>query len=158
MHIPAFIAGLLLGPVSGLVVGAGSPVMSLLLTGRPPLYLAVPMMFEIATYGIVAGLLRLRIESACRRAGRRGGALSRLLPLQATLIVAMIAGRIVWLAVVVWLAPVIGIRGRSVALALGAIGAGWIGIALQLVLIPAIVRVLEVGRSVTARIEPDAEA
>ena len=146
MHLPAFIAGLLLGPVSGLVVGAGSPLMSLLLTGRPPIYLAVPMMFEIATYGIVAGLLRPRIESVFHRATGTDGTLAGILPLHVTLIAAMLAGRIVWLAVVVWLAPVIGISGRSVALALGAIGAGWIGVAIQLALIPAIVRVLEAGR------------
>ena len=35
MHLPTFVAGLILGPLSGLVVGVGSPVVSSLLTGMP---------------------------------------------------------------------------------------------------------------------------
>jgi hypothetical protein len=60
-----------------------------------------------------------------------------------SLIVAMVAGRIVWLAVVVWLAPVIGIDARTVAVAAGALGAGWIGMVVQIALIPPIVRAIE---------------
>jgi hypothetical protein len=55
----------------------------------------------------------------------------------------MLAGRVVWVAVVVWLAPVIGLTARTIAMALGAIGAGWIGMVIQLALIPAIVRAIE---------------
>ena len=151
MHRPACMAGLLLGPLSGLVVGAGSPLLSLLLTGRPPVYLAVPMILELATYGVVAGLVRPRFERALRGA-------AWILPIQASLLVAMVAGRAVWLATVVWLAPLIGITGRTVALALGALGAGWIGIAIQLVLIPAIVRAIEAARGAPAGFEDRPEA
>jgi niacin transporter len=154
MHIPTFIAGLVLGPISGLIVGAGSPIVSALATGRPPVFYMVPMIFELATYGVVAGLLRPALTRAF--GGRAGGpasadvaptAVAGVSPwtpsLILTLIVAMIAGRIVWLAVVVWLAPVIGISARTVAMALGAIGAGWIGMAIQIALIPPIVRAIE---------------
>ncbi len=55
----------------------------------------------------------------------------------------MLAGRVVWIAAVVWLAPVIGLTARTIAMALGAIGAGWIGMAIQLALVPAIVRAIE---------------
>lgn len=158
MHIPAFIAGLVLGPVSGLIVGAGSPVLSALVTGRPPVYYMVPMVFELATYGVVAGLLRPALERAFRRRSRgttpKAAATSPGRPARSpgsywtpclviSLIVAMIAGRIVWLGVVVWLAPVIGISARTVAVAIGAIGAGWIGMAIQIALIPPIVRAIE---------------
>ena len=63
MHLPTFVAGLVLGPVAGLIVGAGSPMVSSLLTGMPvaPFYM-VPMVFELGTYGLVAGLLRPRLE------------------------------------------------------------------------------------------------
>jgi hypothetical protein len=137
MHIPALIAGLLLGPAAGLIVGAGSPVLSLLLTGRPPVPYMLPMLFELATYGVVAGLARPRIERVLRP----------YLALILSLLIAMLAGRAVWMAVVLWLAPVIGITARTATAALAAIGAGWIGMALQLAVIPAIVRAVERPRA-----------
>ena len=154
MHIPVFIAGLMLGPISGLIVGAGSPVLSALVTGRPPVYYMVPMIFELATYGVVAGLLRpvlarafhRRARGAIETPGAAAGAVaaSPWTPsLVATLVIAMIAGRVVWLAVVVWLAPVIGISARNVAMAIGAIGVGWVGMVIQIALIPPIVHAIE---------------
>ena len=147
MHIPTFIAGLVLGPLSGLIVGAGSPIVSAMITGRPPVFYMVPMVFELAAYGLVTGLLRPRFEALLsgrggrsaepRTSGRPAGAL--LL----TLIVAMVVGRAVWLLTVVWLAPVIGIEARTVAVALGALGAGWVGAAIQLALVPTLVRAIE---------------
>lgn len=146
MHFPALLAGLLLGPVSGLIVGAGSPLLSLLLTGRPPVPLMVPMLLELAAYGGAAGLARPWLERAlgARRAPtpqapRRRSAAAVV----GALLIAMLAGRAVWIAVVIWLAPLVGIGGRTVAAALAALGAGWIGMAVQLALIPAIVRAIE---------------
>jgi hypothetical protein len=156
MHLPVFIAGLVLGPLSGLIVGAGSPILSALITGRPTVPYMIPMLLELATYGVVAGALRPALERAFRRgsggtAPRGSGASgasrspgSYWTPcLVISLVVAMVAGRIVWLAVVVWLAPVIGITAREVAVAMGALGAGWIGMAIQIALIPPIVRAIE---------------
>jgi hypothetical protein len=150
MHIPALVAGLLLGPVAGLVVGAGSPILSLVITGRPPLPLMLPMVFELAAYGLVAGLVRARmLRAAVTAAGATGlGAARRSRsPYQPSvwvpLLAAMVAGRIVWVIVVVWAAPFIGITARSLAMGLAALGAGWVGIVVQLVLIPPIVRAIE---------------
>ena len=163
MHLPTFVAGLVLGPVAGLVVGAGSPIVSGLLTGRPTVFYMVPMIFELATYGLVAGLLRPRFAALL---GRREGseparsallassgesghadrpvpAASPLAAVSLALVCSMLAGRVVWVAAVVWLAPIIGLTARTIAMALGAIGAGWIGMAIQLALIPAIVRAIE---------------
>ncbi len=144
MHIPAFLAGLLLGPLSGLIVGAGSPLLSMLITGRPPVFLMLPMFFELATYGLVAGLLRPRFERLL------GGAAKELAPPRRSpaavvfaLIGAMIAGRAVWVLVVVWLAPFLGIEARGLTAALAALGAGWIGMIIQLILIPSIVAAIE---------------
>jgi hypothetical protein len=162
MHLPTFVAGLVLGPVAGLVVGAGSPILSALLTGRPSVFYMVPMIFELSTYGLVAGLLRPRLCAIAARRNRGADvspaagagvapALGRDRPTTCgyaasvwlSLLGAMIAGRIVWIAVVVWLAPVIGLQARTVAMAVGAIGAGWIGMIIQLALIPAVVRAIE---------------
>ncbi|HAX73475.1 MAG TPA: ECF transporter S component [Firmicutes bacterium] len=58
MHIPVLLCGFILGPKYGLVVGALTPLLNSLLTGMPPVYpVATSMMFELATYGLVAGLL-----------------------------------------------------------------------------------------------------
>jgi len=155
MHLPTFIAGLILGPVAGLVVGVGSPIVSGLLTGRPTVFYMVPMVFELATYGLVAGLLRPRFEAMLGRrarasspgasghAERHGVTTSRLAAVSMALVCAMLAGRAVWIAVVVWFAPVLGLTARPIAMALGALGAGWIGMIIQLALIPAIVRAIE---------------
>lgn len=161
MHLPTFVAGLVLGPVAGLVVGVGSPLLSALLTGRPSVFYMVPMIFELGTYGLIAGLLRPRLCSLMARGGRRhtapAGGPERVptvgperptvcgyaASVWLSLLGAMIVGRVVWIAVVVWLAPVIGLRARTVAMAIGAIGAGWIGMVIQLALIPAIVRAIE---------------
>ena len=57
MHIPVFLAGIFVGPVSGLIVGLVCPGMSFLLTGMPPPY-AVPLMsLELPVYGISIGIL-----------------------------------------------------------------------------------------------------
>jgi niacin transporter len=147
MHIPVFIAGLVLGPVSGLIVGLGAPIVSALLTGRPTVFYMIPMVFELSAYGVVAGLARPWVASLLsRRLARRTDvptAPSRLVSVAIALAVAMVVGRAVWLAAVVWLAPVIGIRARTVAMAVGALGAGWIGMIVQLGLIPPIVRAIE---------------
>ncbi len=185
MHIPAFLAGLLMGPLSGLVVGIGSPVLSGLLTGRPTFFYMIPMLFELGTYGLVAGLLRPwiarmmgprvtidpgsltpgAVSAPAVRADQpvtgdtevTGGLSDRPVtnrqigyaPTLVALIGAMVVGRVVWFAVVVWLAPLLGIQARSIALALGALGAGWIGMAIHIAIIPALVRSVEVLRSRT---------
>lgn len=143
MHIPTFVAGLVLGPLAGLVVGAGSPILSALITGRPPVFYVIPMIFELATYGVVAGLLRPRIEALL--AGRASAASARRSTpgVLISLAGAMIAGRAAWFLTVVWMAPLFGIRARTIAMALGALGAGWVGAAIQLALIPAVVRAIE---------------
>jgi riboflavin transporter FmnP len=57
MHIPVFLAGIFVGPISGLIVGLVCPVLSFLLTGMPPPY-AVPLMsLELPVYGFTIGIL-----------------------------------------------------------------------------------------------------
>lgn len=55
MHIPVLLAGFLVGPYCGLLVGLLAPSLSFLLTGMPPAY-AVPLMtLELPLYGFIAG-------------------------------------------------------------------------------------------------------
>lgn len=57
MHIPVMLAGLLTGPVWGLGVAVIVPVLSSLITGMPPVPMLYFMLFELAAYAVVSGLL-----------------------------------------------------------------------------------------------------
>lgn len=58
MHIPALLTGLILGPWYGLTVGLITPILRSVLLTTPPLYpIATTMMFELAAYGFFIGLL-----------------------------------------------------------------------------------------------------
>jgi len=62
MHMPPLLAGFLLGPLSGVIVGILAPGLSHLLTGMPPTY-AVPLMsLELPIYGLVAGMAYRRLN------------------------------------------------------------------------------------------------
>ena len=60
IQIPVFMAGLLLGPIYGGIVGAAVPILSCILTAMPPVPKVYFMLFEMIVYGIVAGLLKKR--------------------------------------------------------------------------------------------------
>ena len=62
MHFPVIIAGLLFGPLSGLLVGLFSPALSFLLTGMPPFPTVAVMVPELITYGAVSGWLHGRFK------------------------------------------------------------------------------------------------
>lgn len=84
MHIPVLMCGLLCGWPYGLAVGFIAPLLRFLLFGMPPLMpTGLAMMFELAAYGAISGLL-LRL-------------LPRKLPfLYVSLIGAMLGGRVIW--------------------------------------------------------------
>lgn len=132
MHIPVLLCGFICGPVWGFTVGAVAPVMRSMLTGGfPPMFpTAVCMVFELASYGAIAGIMH------------------RLLPkkkpyVYLSLLTAMVVGRIVW-GVAMFIC--MGISGG--AFTLGAFVAGALtnaipGIVIQMILIPILVIVLE---------------
>ena len=131
MHIPVLLCGFLCGPVWGLGVGLVAPILRSLLFSMPPLFpTATAMAFELAAYGLLAGLFY------------------KLLPkktpyLYVSLLLAMIGGRLVWgLAMTI----LMGSSGKSFSLAAfwtGAFANAWPGILLQLVLIPPVVAALK---------------
>lgn len=131
LHIPVILCGFLCGWNWGLVVGFIAPLFRSLIGGMPPLYpTAICMAFELATYGAVSGFVH-------RVAPRRK-------PFTyCSLIIAMIAGRIVWgIAMFVCM----GISGGSFTFAAfltGAFANAIPGIIVQIVLIPLLVMKLE---------------
>ncbi|KGR77637.1 ECF transporter S component [Ureibacillus manganicus] len=58
MHIPVLICGILCGWRFGVICGATLPILAYVLTGMPPIFpIGISMMFELATYGLLTGLL-----------------------------------------------------------------------------------------------------
>ena len=58
MHIPVLLCGFLAGGFWGLLVGAAAPLLRFALFGMPPLMpMGIAMAFELATYGLIAGLV-----------------------------------------------------------------------------------------------------
>lgn len=132
MHIPVLLCGLICGWQWGLGVGFVLPVLRSVLFSMPVMYpTATAMAFELAAYGTVIGYLYARSKWRCVKA------------LYKCLIPAMIAGRIVWGAVMVVL---MGLGGSAFTWELflgGALLNALPGIALQLVLIPAVMVLLD---------------
>lgn len=127
MHIPVLIAGFVCGAPYGLVVGFLTPILKSALTSMPPMYPgAVVMAFELAAYGFFAG------------------ALYKLFPkkdkyIYPALIFAMLIGRLVWgVASLLILGLGEGKFGWQAFLG-GAFINAWMGIVIQIVLIPLIV-------------------
>ncbi|HBI55608.1 MAG TPA: ECF transporter S component [Firmicutes bacterium] len=134
MHLPVLIAGFVLGAPWGLAIGLIVPVLRSLLFSLPPMFpAAVAMSFELAAYGLFAGLFY------------------KLLPkkniyIYISLALAMVLGRAVWGAVS-WV--LYGLKNTAFiwqAFAAGAYFNAIPGIILQLVLIPVIIIGLKQAR------------
>ena len=66
MHLPVFLCGLICGWQYGAAAGFILPLLRSFLFGMPPMYpMAAAMSFELATYGLVAGLMYQRSHWKC---------------------------------------------------------------------------------------------
>jgi uncharacterized membrane protein len=142
MHLPPLLAGFLLGPLSGIVVGILAPGLSHLLTGMPPTY-AVPLMsLELPMYGLVAGMAYRKLR----------------LNIYVSLIAAMLVGRLMFglglfvLGLFMNL-PYDAAKFFSTG---GAIVTGLPGLAVQIVVIPIIVAALKRYYEANSRERPSA--
>lgn len=131
MHLPTLLCGFLCGGPWGAAVGFIAPLLRAALVGRPPMFpTAVAMAFEMAAYGYLAGLFYRRFPK-------------KLSGIYASLIGAMLCGRIVWGVVMM----LITIRGDSIFTFSTFIAGAFVnaipGIILQLVLIPILVLALQ---------------
>ena len=132
MHIPIMLCGLVCGGKYGFVTGAILPVLRSVTAGMPPLYPnAVWMAVELATYGLVIGFLYNCWQK------------KQLWWLYLSLITSMLCGRITW---GITKAVLLGMAGKAFTFQAFIMG-GFIdaapGIILQLVLIPAIIKIIE---------------
>ena len=137
MHIPVFLCALICGWKYGLPMAFVLPLFRSMTFGMPPLFpTAVSMAFELATYAFAAGFLYGRSEWKCTRA------------LYRCMIIAMIAGRVVWGIVQMTLLNMSGKGFGLQAFLAGALFNAIPGIILQLVVIPSIMVALNRARLV----------
>lgn len=132
MHIPVLLCGLICGWQYGLGIGFVLPFLRFMLFGMPPLYpTGIAMAFEMAAYGLVVGLLYGLSRWKC------------ILSLYRSMILAMLAGRLVWgLAEI----ALLGLDADGFTWQMFLAGAflnAIPGIILQLVLIPSIMVALD---------------
>ena len=137
MHLPVLLCGVLCGAGYGFAIGITLPFLRSLFFSMPPIYPnAVWMALELATYGLVIGLLYARARN------------KSLKSIYLSLVSAMLAGRIVW---GVSKALLLGLGGKTFTVAMFVTG-GFVdalpGIILQLILVPLIVKVIERKREV----------
>lgn len=93
MHLPVLLAGFLLGPLYGGVIGMAAPLLRCLLFGRPLFYpTAISMSVELCAYGVLAGVIYFSLLAIWGK--NRKNTLSLLNPIYVTLISAMLGGRV----------------------------------------------------------------
>lgn len=127
MHIPVLLCGLICGWQYGLTVGFILPLLRYMIFGMPILFpTGIAMTFELATYGLVIGWIYGHSKWQC------------VVALYRSLIIAMLAGRVVW---GVARTILMGFGGQEFSWAMFITG-GFVtaipGIIVQLILIPAI--------------------
>lgn len=131
MHLPVLIAGFVCGGPVAAVIGFAAPLLRFLMFSMPPIYpTGVSMAFELLTYGLVSGALYHHVFKK-----------KDLVSVYASLLGAMIAGRVVWGIARLILAGIGGEAGSFTFAAFisGAITTAVPGIIVQLILIPVIV-------------------
>ena len=139
MHIPALLCGFFCGWPWGLMVGFVAPVLRSVTFSMPPMFpVAICMAFELATYGAVSGALYQKLPK-------------KKSSIYVALLVAMVAGRLVWGAAQF---VCLGLTGSSFTMSAfwaGAVASAIPGIIVQIILIPILVMALERHNPVKAK-------
>ncbi len=130
MHIPVLLCGFICGWPYALAVGLIAPLLRHLMFGMPPILTALVMTFELAAYGTFAGVFY------------------KLLPkktgyLYAALLLAMLAGRVVYGVASLVILGVSGSAFTFQAFLAGAFITAWPGIICHIILIPLIIIALK---------------
>lgn len=131
MHIPVLLCGFICGWKYGLIIGVLSPLIRSLTLGMPPLFPnSLCMSFELATYGLLAGLLYKYLPK-------------NKLSIYISLIIAMLIGRVVW-GMIMFICFGFNINKFGiVSFWTSAFVNAGVGIILQIILVPIIVMAYE---------------
>ena len=131
MHIPVLLSGFLCGPWWAMATGLVAPTLRFILFSMPaPMPVGLAMTFELAVYGLTAGLL-YRIMP------------KKIPGIYASLIGAMIAGRIVWGIACIFIYGAMGNAFTWSIFLAGAFINAIPGIIVHIILIPALVIALK---------------
>ena len=143
MHIPIIIAGFVLGPWYGLSIGLVTPILRSFLFGMPPFYpSALCMSFELATYGLVSGLLYNLLSKT---------SLKHIVVIFISLVAAQLIGRGIWGVSRMRCGLFPNTKFTWQMFLSGGFITAWPGIILQLVLIPPLV--IMVNRRLSYRMD-----
>ncbi len=131
MHIPVILCGYVCGAPWGFVIGAVAPLLRSLMFGMPALFpTAFAMSFELAVYGFMSGTLYSVLPKKKSN-------------IYFSLILSMIAGRIVWGVVQFFCMGLNSTEFGFFAFWTGAVVNALPGIVIQLIIIPIMILVLE---------------
>ena len=130
IHIPVLLAGFICGPWWAMSIGAVAPLLRFVLFGMPVIFpLGIAMCFELATYGLVCGLLYQKLPK-------------KVPCIYISLITAMVLGRVVWGIMRALLSGVAQSPFTWAAFFAGAFTTAIPGIITHIVLIPLVVMAL----------------
>lgn len=128
MHIPVLLCGFILGEKYGLLIGSITPIINSIISGMPPIYpIGICMAFELASYGLIAGLMYK----------------NKKYNIFISLITAMIIGRLISGITNYILLTVSGNGFVLASFLTGSFIKGIWGIIIQLILIPIIIKIIE---------------
>lgn len=134
MHIPVLLCGFICGAPYGAIVGFIAPLLRSILFGFPLMFpTAVSMAFELAAYGLLAGILYKALPK-------------KNFAIYVSLLLSMIGGRIVWGLASLALFSLSGAAFTWELFLAGAFFNALPGIILQIVLIPVVIMALRKGR------------
>ena len=124
MHLPVMLGGFLLGPTYGAIIGIITPVLSSILTGMPPLMPIMPMMaLELLGYGFMTGFLFRKTKK-----------------IYMSLIISIVFGRLCSMVGAFILSITLAPQISPIPYVLSGVVNGVPGIAIQLILIPTLVK------------------
>lgn len=128
MHLPVLLCGFFCGAPYGAIIGCIAPIFRSFALGMPPMFpTAICMAFEMATYGLVAGVLHKALPN-------------KKWSVYVSLISSMLIGRVVWgIAMFICMGFDVNKFGFAAFLS-GAVTSAIPGIIVQIVLIPVLVR------------------
>ena len=130
MHIPVLLCGFICGAQYGAIVGFTAPLMRHFIFHMPVFWSALPMAFELAVYGLCAGILYKLLPK-------------KPLYIYVSLISSMIAGRLCWGAVSFVISGLRSTEFNFNIFWLASVAQSVPGIILQIILIPIIVMALK---------------
>ncbi len=123
MHLPVILVGLLAGPVVGVITGMCAPLLSYYLTGMPTIIMLPIITIELLGYGLSAGLMKnIKMSTVAK------------------VLLVQVIGRIFRTLATLFIIYIINAKAPAISSIWTSISTGIIGIVVQLITLPLIVR------------------